>query len=195
MIRNNSIWRATALGAVALLSVAGCGKSGGDVKSAASTAAPSATASTAAPSATAAPAGGRQADPLGRGAVDADVDAATAEAGLRGLSPGPDPDATSPAERRLGDCTFLWMGSPDVAVGTGTGAEPYAAVLRALEKRGWSTADHVQEGAVTQTRLQEGAWILMAKLTETDRVDTIMLAAHHTSCADVAALPNSGLRP
>ncbi|AZM92777.1 hypothetical protein [Streptomyces sp. W1SF4] len=178
--------RATALGAVALLSVAGCGKGAGDVKSAASTAAPSATA---------APADGRQADPLGRGAVDADVDAATAEAGLRGLSPGPDPDATSPAERRLGDCTFLWMGSPDVAVGTGTGAAPYAAVLRALEKRGWSTADHVQEGAVTQTRLQEGAWILMAKLTETDRVDTIMLAAHHTSCADVAALPGGGLRP
>ncbi|MCB5164142.1 hypothetical protein LG634_04735 [Streptomyces bambusae] len=170
MIRNKSALRAAALGTVAMLSLVGCGEA----------------------TSTSPAAAGQSADALGRTAVDAEVDAAVAEAGLKGLSPDADP-AASAADRRLATCTTLWAGSPDAPVGTGKGAEPFAAVLRALEKRGWTVAERKQQGAVTETRLTDGTWTLMAKLTESDRVDNITLAAHHDSCAaDVAARTDRG---
>ncbi|MFC0842625.1 hypothetical protein ACFH04_02595 [Streptomyces noboritoensis] len=128
-----------------------------------------------------------------RDQVDADLDAAAAEAQLTGLSPDPDPNATSPTERKLNDCSALWSGSTGRALGEGRGDEPFAAAVRALEKRGWKLASRQQDGALTRTALAKGEWTVKGKLSESDRIDLITFVGYHSSCAkDIAALPGPG---
>ncbi|WHM40883.1 hypothetical protein [Streptomyces sp. BPTC-684] len=126
-----------------------------------------------------------------RDGVDADLDAAAAQARLTGLSPGPDPDATSPAERKLADCSVLWSGTTGLAEARGD--KPFAAAVRALQKRGWKLASRQQDGAFTQAVLAKGEWTVKGKLSESDRIDRISFAGYHSSCAkDIAALPGIG---
>ncbi|PKV83244.1 hypothetical protein BX283_0743 [Streptomyces sp. TLI_146] len=71
-----------------------------------------------------------------RDEVDADLDAAAAQAQLTGLSPDPYPNATSPTERKLADCSALWSGTTGRALAETTGGKPFATAIGALEKRG-----------------------------------------------------------
>ncbi|MGW1769251.1 hypothetical protein ACWCQL_35040 [Streptomyces sp. NPDC002073] len=174
----NSIKKAAATVATAavIAVTAGCGDGSG------TGAPPSAPAAS-----TKAPTAGQ--DPLGREAVDRDVDEATAEAGLMGLSPGVDPDETDPTEIRLGRCTTLWAGSPGGPLDTQTGERPYSDALAALEERGWKRTGREQHGDTALTTFTKKDWNIRATLKESDRVDLIQFAAFHESCrAEVFAL-------
>ncbi|MER7759174.1 hypothetical protein [Streptomyces sp. NPDC097619] len=76
---------------------------------------------------------------------------------------------------------------------------PDAALLRASGERGRTAGERRRKGAVTETRLTNGARSLMARLTELDRVYNPLPAAHHESrAADVpapAAPADQGRRP
>lgn len=180
-----------ALSTVLMASVTGCGENGGG--------------DPAKPSGSSGAAGAKAAEPRGgapasrlkqeRDGVETALDSAAAQARMVGLSPGPDPDATSPTERKLSDCTALWSGSTGRASTEASGDEPFATALRALEGDGWKLGPRQQEGGMTEVVLTKGEWTIRGKLSESDRIDLVSFGAYHASCAkDVTALPALGSR-
>ncbi|MFI0976344.1 hypothetical protein ACH4SP_04845 [Streptomyces sp. NPDC021093] len=120
----------------------------------------------------------------GRDAVDREVEEATAQAKLTGLSPSVDPAATAPSGKRLAPCTTQWTGFPDAPAGKGTtGAGPYAAAVAELEKRGWQRESRTERGQLVLVSLKKGDWRIRSSLRESDRADTINFVGVHDSCA------------
>ncbi|MEU9255438.1 hypothetical protein AB0D66_26740 [Streptomyces sp. NPDC048270] len=118
-----------------------------------------------------------------RDEVDREVEEATAEAGMIGLSPSAGPDAKGPSGIQLAPCTTLWSGHPDAPVGQGTGAGPYAAAVEALEKRGWQRESRSERGELALVSLKKGDWSIRGSLKETNRVDMISFVGVHARCA------------